>query len=846
VAGGAGRERATFRYQGFWYYPAMTTAPPAATGGLARGYAAVVVALRYLILLGWVVAVGAAALYLRPLAPSDSGSAASLVPASSPALRAEATSTAIFGAPLDAQVAVVQRNARGLSPAVQENAVRRAVDTDTGKPVGGPITGLAGALPVGNADRVFPSSRESSTTVITFLYFRPGTSLAAQTAGGQLYATRNAAGRAAGLVGVTGAVPATYEQGQIISQRLPWVELATVAAIAVIVGFFFLAPGAPLATLLCAATAYLLAVRVVAWITQQLHTTLPPDVEPVLVVLLLGVSTDYSVFFMSGMRNRLAEGLPRLQAARLTTAEYAPIIVAAGLLVAAGTGSLVAARMQLIGSFGPALAATVLTAMVVSMTMAPALIAVFGSALFLPGPGWYRRARREARAAARAGSGWAGSGWAARAGWWRARGSADPSPEAHRPLGVREQLARFATVRVVALLIVAACAVGLLAVGLDARHLRLGSPLIGELPPTATAARAAAAASKGFAPGILSPTEILVLGHGLTADGPALARLQHELAKQPGVAGVIGPASLPAVERQLEPVLARQALALTGAIPRLQNPALQKPALPNPMLAKSGAAARYGVISSTDPLGPTAVGQVEALTVRLPRLARAAGLAGVRIEVGGETAAIGEAVSATKASLGNLALIMLAITFVLLAVFLRALLAPLYLLAASVLALLATLGITVWAFSGRPGYDGLVFYVPFTVAVLLISLGADYNVFVVGRIWEEARRRPLRDAIAVAGSQASRAITVAGIALAASFALLALIPLDQFREVAVAMAAGIVLDAVIVRSLLVPALVALFGRAGMWPGRPPLRGSGRQPPVRQPPARQPPEHESAR
>ena len=96
-------------------------------------------------------------------------------------------------------------------------------------------------------------------------------------------------------------------------------------------------------------------------------------------------------------------------------------------------------------------------------------------------------------------------------------------------------------------------------------------------------------------------------------------------------------------------------------------------------------------------------------------LVRSAGLAGARIEVGGETAAVGEAVSSTTASLGQLALIMLAITFVLLALFLRALLAPLYLLAASVLALLATLGVTVWIFQDRLGYDGLVYYVPFTV-----------------------------------------------------------------------------------------------------------------------------------
>lgn len=782
----------------------MTTAPRAAAGWLARSYAAIVVALRYLIVAGWLVGVAVAVVYLRPLAPDTAGPG-SLVPVGSPALRTEATATAIFGEPLDAQVAVVQRNARGLSRAVQEAAVRRAIDTDTGKPAGGPIAGLAGALPVANTNRVFPSSRESSTTLITFLYFRPGTSIAAQTAGGQLYASRNASGRAAGLVGITGAVPATYEQGQIISQRLPWVELATVMAIAVIVGFFFLSPLAPLATLLCAGTAYLLAVRAVAWLTQQLHSSLPPDVEPVLVVLLLGVTTDYSVFFMSGMRSRLAEGLPRLQAARLTTAEFAPIIGAAGVLVAAGTGSLIAARLQLISSFGPALAATVLIAMVVSMTMAPALIAIFGSVLFLPGPGWYRGARRDARtgrpATASPGS------------------SAGASQGPRRLAGGRERLARFATIRVVALLIVAACVVALLAVGWNARHIRLGSPLIGELPASATAARAATAASEGFAPGILSPTEIIVLGPGVAADGHALARLQHELSRQPGVAGVVGPATLPSALRQFEPLLAGRGLPLAASASTV----------PNPMLAKSGNAARYGVISDTDPLGPTAVGQVEALAGRLPSLARAAGLAGVRIEVGGETAAIGEAITATKASLGKLALIVLAITFVLLAVFLRALLAPLYLLAASVLALLATLGITVWVFSGRPGYDGLVFYVPFTAAVLLISLGADYNVFVVGRIWEEARRRPLRDAIAVAGSQASRAITVAGIALAASFALLALIPLAQFREVALAMAAGIVLDALVVRSLLVPALVALFGRAGMWPGRRPLPGARPEP-----------------
>jgi putative drug exporter of the RND superfamily len=787
----------------------MATSPPAVTGGLARAYAAVVVSLRYFIVAGWVAAVVAAVICLPGL--TQSSGVASLVPAGSAAVRAEYTATKLFGAPLDAQAVLVQRAPGGLPASVQAAAVRNAVNADaaylhaagrlsavrlgsvrlgtgrlgTGRLLGGPISGLAGALPIPNTDGIFPSSRERSTTVLTYLYFQPSASGAQQLAGSELYASRYAAGPNDHLVGVTGAAIATYEQGVIISQHLVWVELATVLAIAVIVGFFFLSLGAPIATLACAGTAYLLAVRVVAWVMQQTHVALPPDVEPVLVVLLLGVTTDYSVFFASGMRNRLAEGLTTLQAARLTTAEFAPIIVAAGILVAAGTASLAIAKMQLISAFGPALALTVLTAMVVSVTLAPALISIFGGALFWPGPHWFRKARRAARRAARA----------------QARGR-EPARPPRPPGRVREAVGRFAARKPVALIIVACCTIALLGAASIATGIRLGAPLVTALPADTQPARAQAAAATGFAPGIVAPTEILILGTGVTRQSADLDRLQARLAHQPGVAGVVGPASM-----------ARLIASATAVAPAAAR-------IPNPMLAKSGNAARFGIIEQTDPLGATAIDNVQSLERRLPRLVASAGLTGVRIEVGGETAAAGEVVSTTKSSLGELALLMLAITFVLLALFLRALLAPLYLLAASVLALLATLGVTVWIFQDRLGYDGLVYYVPFTVAVLLISLGADYNVFVVGRIWEEARRRPLRHAIAVAGAQASRAITVAGIALAASFALLALIPLQQFREVAVAMAAGIVIDALIVRSLLVPALVALFGRVGMWPGKP--------------------------
>ncbi len=785
---------------------AATPGPPRPVAGiLARGYAFVVVSLRYLIIGGWCAAVVAAILYLPPLNAASSGGLTDLIPPGSAAAHAEADATRLFGFPLDAGVAIVQRDPHGMPTATQDRAVRQAIAVDRGLagqsaqlaelassaaalakasqanvaqaltgpvspgPPGG-IPGLAGAFPLPNTSGLLHGTQERSTTVITFLFFRPGTSFGEQAAGADAYVHWFLNRPADDVVGVTGPVPAENAQSQIIGTDLGWVELFTVLAIALIVGLRFRSIGAPLAALACAGTAYVLAVRIVAWFAQRIGVSLPPDLEPVLVVLLLGVTTDYSVFFFDGMRARLAEGVPRVQAARLATAEYAPIIVAAGVIVAASTASLVVARTQLLSAFGPGLALTVLTAMAVSMTLGPALMAIFGGWLFRPLPARLRRqgvSRREG----------AGEGMT--------------SARRHPSWNLRTRAARLAAARPMALLIAAAGTAALLLAAWGAHDLRLGSPLIRELPASSQVARAGAAAADGFAPGILSPTEILVIGPGVATQTAALSRLQQELAAQPGVAELGGPASLPGLP------------AASGQL--------------NPMLASSGGGARFVIIEKTDPLDAVAISRVRALRSELPSLGRAAGLAGVRYEVAGQTALTGDSISSIFADLGRIALAIMLVTVVLLGLFLRSLLAPVYLLAASILAVFATLGVTLVISQDVFGYGSLVYFVPFAAGVLLVSLGSDYNVFVVGRIWEEARRRPVPDAVAVAAPQASRAITTAGVALAASFAMLAVIPLEQFRQIAVAMALGVIIDAIIVRSLLVPALVALFGRLGMWP-----------------------------
>jgi putative drug exporter of the RND superfamily len=719
---------------------------------VARAFGYLVVGLRLPLILGWAAAVAAAVLFLPPL-PS-SGGFSDLIPAGSPAARADADAARLFGYPLEAGVVIVQRDPRGLPPPDVDKAGHAAVAYDR-HPT---IRGLVAAVPVPNGAGISPQITASpvnaagllagvrgrTSTIVTFLDFQADATMDQQVSAARAYAGRYLTH----VVGVTGPVAAQSEQEGIIASRLPWVELFTVLAIALIVGIRFRSLLAPLTALACAGTAYVVAIRVVAWGMRRAGVALPQDADPVLVVLLLGVTTDYCVFFLAGMRRRLAEGASRLQAARDSTAESAPIVVAAGLIVAAGTGALIVARGGLLRAFGPGLAATVLVSMVVSLTLMPALLGVFGGLMFR-------------------------------------RVTPDQSP------GSQSRLARLATSKPVALLAVAGCVAGLGLAASYARGLGLGSPLIGEMPSSSDVARAGAAAAAGFAPGILAPAEVLVIGPSAGSRVAAINRLEDTLRRQPGLASVIGPSVL------------ASAPASAG----------------NPLVAADGGAVRFALVSDTDPLNATAIGQMRVLTARLPALGAAAGLRGVRYEVGGQSALTGDAINATASDLWRVGLAIMAVTLLLLFLFLRALLAPVYLLAASLLAVLATLGLTVVIGDAVLGSPDLVYFVPFAAGVLLVSLGSDYNVFVVGRIWEEARSRPARDAVAVAAPRASRAITTAGFALAASFGLLAVIPLQQFRQMAIIMAVGVLLDSFIVRSLLVPSLVALSGRAGMWPGQ---------------------------
>jgi putative drug exporter of the RND superfamily len=192
---------------------------------------------------------------------------------------------------------------------------------------------------------------------------------------------------------------------------------------------------------------------------------------------------------------------------------------------------------------------------------------------------------------------------------------------------------------------------------------------------------------------------------------------------------------------------------------------------------------------------------------------------GANALVGGDTA-INLDVARASAHDRNLIIpIILVVVLVILGLLLRALVAPLILTATVVLSFAAALGVSAFFFDHVFGFGGADTSFPLFVFVFLVALGIDYNIFLMTRVREEAIRRDARHGAIVGLAATGGVITSAGFVLAGTFAVLATIPSTFLTELGFAVAFGILLDTIIVRSVLVTALNLDLGRWMWWPSK---------------------------
>jgi RND superfamily putative drug exporter len=192
---------------------------------------------------------------------------------------------------------------------------------------------------------------------------------------------------------------------------------------------------------------------------------------------------------------------------------------------------------------------------------------------------------------------------------------------------------------------------------------------------------------------------------------------------------------------------------------------------------------------------------------------------GAHALVGGNTAVNLDVQRAAAHDRNLIIPVVLVVVFVILGLLLRAIVAPIVLIATVVLSFAAALGVSALMFNHVFGFGGADTSFPLFVFVFLVALGIDYNIFLMTRVREEARLDGPRTGAVTGLAATGGVITSAGAVLAGTFAALGTLPVTFLTELGFAVAFGVLLDTIIVRSVLVTALNLDLGRWIWWPSR---------------------------
>lgn len=539
-----------------------------------------------------------------------------------------------------------------------------------------------------------------------------------------------------------------------------------------------------------------------------------------IIVMIFGAGTDYCLFITSRYREDLAAGDSVAVTVHKTLTVMSAVIVASAGTVIVGFGSMITAKFGIFKTMGPAVAIAVAITLVAGLTLTPALLKLAGERAFWP------RTLASVRSAGHESS----SRWDRIAGIVR-----------RRP----------------ALVLLAGVIVLVIPAG-GVTHYRQSFDLVRDIPPGADARIGFDTVASHYPGGTISPVYLLVRTDGPILDPVRLAaidRLTEALRKQPDIGevrSVTQPAGAPLTlanisvltgdstdpaalgldpATDLGPLLAK--LTAPGGL-RLTGDILQRyPQLTNRLgllLGRDGRSTRLIIALDGNPYENNALDAIRKVDDTANAALAGTALTGARINVGGPSSFYADMRQISNDDARVLFAVIIAAVFLVLALLLRSLVAPFYLLVSVVLSYAATMGITVIVFQGILGEPGITFWLGPFLFVVLVALGADYNIFIMSRIREEADAgHEIHDAVTRGLTLTGRVITSAGIILAGTFAGLMFAPLPNLRQIGFGISVGILIDTFLVRSLIVPAATMLLGRWAFWPRVPTTPGALRQP-----------------
>src|SRR6266851_2717459 len=445
----------------------------------------------------------------------------------------------------------------------------------------------------------------------------------------------------------------------------------------------------------------------------------------ILVVLVIGASTDYALLLIARYREELRRHTDRHQAMAVALRRAGPAIIASGLTVVTGMLCLLAAQSNDISGLGPVAAIGIAVGLIAMVTLLPAILVIFGRWIF----------------------------WPARPG----HGSAEPSTRGVWSRVGRAISRRPRAVWLVTAILLAAGTAGL--IGFKFGPLTVAQSFRGT-PSSITAQNVLA---RYFPAGSGEPVDVI-------STASRAGEVRAALAGTPGIASVTPPAT-------------RDGKAFLQAT----------------------------MTSSPDSQGAYTLVDKIRTTVHA--------IHGADAKVGGGTAINKDVESAAAHDRNLLIPLILGVVLIILGLLLRAIVAPLVLIATVMLSFGSALGISSLFFKHVFGFAAADTSMPLFVFVFLVALGIDYNIFLMTRVREESIRSGTWRGALTGLAATGGVITSAGLVLAGTFAMLGTLPLVQFTEIGFAVALGVLLDTIVVRSVLVTALTLDIGRHVWWPSR---------------------------
>ncbi|WP_433477151.1 MMPL family transporter [Spirillospora sp. CA-142024] len=514
-------------------------------------------------------------------------------------------------------------------------------------------------------------------------------------------------------------------------------EIVGIATFVLIIGLILLIFRAPLAAVLPIIVIMVtmqVAMGLIGAASKVFGFSGDDSLSTIILIVLFGIGADYYLFLMFRFRERLRAGDDKKTAMITAVERVGEVISSAAAAIAVTFLVLLLATFGVFSAWGPALAISVVTMGITSLTLFPALVSLLGTAVFWPSKAWKKQPKERISGAIGRGVG-------------------------RRP-------------------VVAALASGLVMIvlALGALGFKADYDFAAGFPQDTESAQATKDMEKGFPPGLTTPVQVFLKSENGQPIGKAqIAEFSRKAKDAPGVGRV-------------------------------------QPAVPG----KDGTVVRVDLVLKTNPVSNESISLVKD---KLSPAVHQIEPSGTRAYVGGQTAVFADINAVNNRDLSVILPVAAVLIAVILALLLRSLIAPLYLVVAVLLGFASTLGSAVYVFQYGQGEAGVIFQLPIILYLFVLAIGTDYNILMTARLREEAKEgHDPKKAAALAVQHGGPTVAAAGLILAGTFSVMMLAPVSMLKQMGFSVAIGIALSAFVMSTFLVPGLTAMLGHRAWWPG----------------------------